>query len=254
MEEGRVKKRLDVLLVARGMAETRARAQWLIRQGHVLCAGKPCLRPGETFPQDVELQVTEPMPYVSRGGLKLAHALESFAVDVQGKTALDVGASTGGFTDCLLQRGAARVFAVDVGREQLHPRLRDDPRVVSMEETDIRDIPELPGGVLADLAVVDVSFISLRLVLPAIVRLLKPGGQIIALVKPQFEVGAGSVGKSGIVHSEKDRRRVLDEVAALAEELGFRAAGITEAPRGGERGNVEYMVHFVRVAFSAISE
>ncbi len=240
------KERLDLLLVARGLAETRARAQWLIRQGRVLCAGQPCLRPGDTFPQEIPLEVTEPMPYVSRGGLKLARALDAFAISVQGKTVLDVGASTGGFTDCLLQHGAARVFAVDVGREQLHPRLRADPRVVSLEETDIRDLTTLPGGVLADLAVVDVSFISLRLVLPALLHLLKADGQVIALVKPQFEGGPGAVGKSGIVRSEKDRRRAVEEVMATAEEMGLRVAGVTEAPKSAERGNAEYLVHMIR--------
>jgi 23S rRNA (cytidine1920-2'-O)/16S rRNA (cytidine1409-2'-O)-methyltransferase len=247
LSEGK-KIRLDLLLVARGLAESRARAQWLIRQGRVLCAGQPCLRPGATFFQDTPLQVTEPMPYVSRGGLKLAHALDVFALCLQGQTVLDVGASTGGFTDCLLQHGASRVFAVDVGRAQLHPRLHDDPRVIAMEETDIRDLSALPGGVLADLAVVDVSFISLRLVLPALPRLLKPNGQILALVKPQFEVGLGVVGKKGIVRSEKDRRRALDQVAAAAEAQGLQMAGIVEAPRGQERGNVEYVVHLKRLS------
>jgi 23S rRNA (cytidine1920-2'-O)/16S rRNA (cytidine1409-2'-O)-methyltransferase len=239
------KKRLDLLLVDRGLAESRARAQWLVREGRVQVAGRPIRRPGEAVPIDTPIVVAAPLPYVSRGGLKLAHALDAFPVAVAGRVALDAGAATGGFTDCLLQRGAARVYAVDVGREQLHPRLRADPRVVSLEGTDIRDLPALPGGAHADLAVVDVSFISLRLVLPAVVRLLQPGGEIVALVKPQFEVGPGVVGHSGVVRRPADRERALREVLASAEGLGLAPAGQCEAPADERRGNIEYLVHLV---------
>lgn len=241
-----MKRRIDILLVERGLAESRARAQWLVRAGRVTAAGRPISRPGEAVPADTPLKVSAPLPYVSRGGLKLAHALDAFRVAVRGCVALDVGACTGGFSDCLLQRGAARVYAVDVGREQLHPRLRADDRVVSLEQTDIRDLPALPGGALADLAVVDVSFISLRLVLPAVVPLLRPAGEIIALVKPQFEVGPGVVGHSGVVRQRAERERALREVMALAQELGLAAAAWCEAPPDEARGNVEYLVHLRR--------
>jgi len=241
-----MKRRIDILLVERGLAESRARAQWLVRAGRVTAAGRPISRPGEAVPVDAPLEVGAPLPYVGRGGLKLAHALDTFHVAVQGYVALDVGASTGGFSDCLLQRGAARVYAVDVGREQLHPRLRADDRVVSLEQTDIRSLPALPGGALADLAVVDVSFISLRLVLPAVVPLLRPTGEIIALVKPQFEVGPGVVGHSGVVRQRAERERALREVVALAQELGLAAAAWCEAPPDEARGNVEYLAHLRR--------
>lgn len=240
------KKRLDVLLVDRGLAESRARAQWLIRAGRVRVAGRPVLRPGEAVPGDAPLEVTAPLPYVGRGGLKLAHALDSFHVNVVGRTALDVGASTGGFTDCLLQRGAARVYAVDVGREQLHSRLREDPRVVSLESTDIRAPEALPGGALVDLAVVDVSFISLRLVLPAVLRLLRPRGEIVALVKPQFEAGRGAVGRSGVVRRRAEHRRVLQEVLSFAQGLGLALAGLCSAPQDEVRANVEFLAYLRR--------
>jgi 23S rRNA (cytidine1920-2'-O)/16S rRNA (cytidine1409-2'-O)-methyltransferase len=237
------KRRLDVLLVERGLAESRARAQWLIRQGRVLVAGRPVLRPGETVPCEASLEVPSPLPYVSRGGLKLAHALDTFQIAVAGRVALDVGASTGGFTDCLLQRGARRVYAVDVGRGQLHPRLQVDPRVVSLPETDIRDLAALPDGVLADLAAVDVSFISLRLALPAVLRLLAPAAEIVALVKPQFEAGPGAVGRSGVVRRREDRERAVREVLEFVQEIGLVPAGLCQAPQGEPRGNVEYLIH-----------
>ncbi len=237
-------KRLDLLLVERGLAESRARAQWLIREGKVHVSGRPCLQPGRHFPEDVPLEIVEALPYVSRGGLKLAHLLETFCVPVEGRVALDVGASTGGFTDCLLEGGAARVYAVDVGRGQLHPRLRADPRVISLEETDIRDLEALPGGERPDLAVVDVSFISLRLVLPAVLRLLRPQAEIVALVKPQFELGPGAVGRRGVVRRPEERERAVREVLSFAEGLGLRPCGIVPLPPDSERGNVEYGVYF----------
>ena len=241
MGKQRGKVRLDLLLVERGLAESRARAQWLIRQGHVRCGGQPCLQPGQRVPQNVPLEVTAALPYVSRGGLKLAHALDTFGLTVAGRVALDVGASTGGFTDCLLQRGARMVYAVDVGQGQLHPRLRADPRVIPLEGTDIRSLEALPDGVVPDLAVVDVSFISLRLVLPAALRLLDPRGETVALIKPQFEVGPGIVGHSGIVRRSEDRRRALLEVLTLARDLGLVLAGLCAAPRDEPRSNVEYL-------------
>ncbi|MGC9023215.1 MAG: TlyA family RNA methyltransferase [Chloroflexia bacterium] len=237
-------KRLDLLLVERGLAESRARARWLVRQGGVRVSGRPCLQPGRRFPEDVPLEVVEPLPYVSRGGLKLARLLEAFRIPVEGRVALDVGASTGGFTDCLLQRGAARVYAVDVGRGQLHPRLRADPRVIPLEETDIRDLETLPGGEKPDLAVVDVSFISLRLVLPAVLRLLQPPAEIIALVKPQFELGPGAVTRRGMVRRPEEGERAVREMLSFAEGMGLHPGGVVPLPPDGERGNVEYGVYF----------
>jgi len=240
------KRRLDRLLVDRGLANSRARAQWLIREGRIEVAGRPVLRPSASVPSDAPIEVVKPLPYVSRGGIKLAHALDAFQIDVKGRVTLDVGASTGGFTDCLLQRGAARVYAVDVGREQLHPRLRQDPRVTSLEKTDIRDLESLPKEVLVELAVIDVSFISLRLVLPAVLRLLRPTGEIVALIKPQFEVGPGVVGRSGVVRRRADRRRALREVLAFAQDLELVPTGLCPAPRDRRRRNVEYLVHLQR--------
>lgn len=247
-------KRLDLLLVERGLAESRARARWLVRQGRVHVSGRPCLQPGRRFPDDVLLEVVEALPYVSRGGLKLSHLLEAFRIPVEGRVALDVGASTGGFSDCLLQRGAARVYAVDVGRGQLHPRLQNDPRVISLEETDIRDLETLPGRERPDLAVVDVSFISLRLVLPAVLRLLQPRAEIVALVKPQFELGPRAVTRRGVVRQPEEGERAVREVLSFAEGLGLRPAGIEPLPPDSERGNVEYGVYFRRGEEDCISE
>ncbi len=240
--------RLDILLVERGLAESRARARWLIRQGRVAVAGRACRRPGKAVPADVAIELSAPLPYVSRGGLKLAHALDRFGVAVAGRVALDVGASTGGFCDCLLQRGVRLVYAVDVGRGQLHPHLRADPRVIALEQTDIRNLETLPGELPATLAVIDVSFISLRLVLPAVLRLLDPAGEIIALVKPQFEAGPGAVSRRGVVRRPAERERALQEVLALARTIGLEPAGLVPAPPDEERGNAEYLVHLRREA------
>ncbi len=240
------KKRLDLLLVERGLAESRSRAQWLIREGRVLVAGRVALRASEAVPKDAPLRVDETLPYVSRGGLKLAHALDTFGVAVAGLTALDVGASSGGFTDCLLQRGAQKIYAVDVGHDQLHPRLRSDPRVTSLEGSDIRELQRLPGGVPADLAVVDVSFISLRLVLPAVLSLLHSGGEIIALIKPQFESGPQAVNRRGIVRDKEDRQRAVQEVLSVARDLGLEVAGLCPAPQSTPRGNIEYLAYLRR--------
>jgi 23S rRNA (cytidine1920-2'-O)/16S rRNA (cytidine1409-2'-O)-methyltransferase len=233
--------RLDQLLVARGLAESRERARRLIMAGEVTVGGAVVDKAGHLVAEDAEIAVRTPLPYVSRGGLKLAAALDAFALDVTGLTALDVGASTGGFTDCLLQRGAARVFAVDVGYGQLAWKLRSDARVVSMERTNIRYLEALPGGVLADLAVIDASFIGLALVLPATLRLLAPSGSIVALAKPQFEAGKGQVGAGGVVRDRETHRRVLEEVARSANENGLAVAGITVSPAPGPAGNIEFL-------------
>jgi 23S rRNA (cytidine1920-2'-O)/16S rRNA (cytidine1409-2'-O)-methyltransferase len=210
--------------------------------GEVTVAGEVCDKPGRTLPADAEVAVRRPPRFVSRGGLKLEAALDEFGLDVAGLVAVDVGASTGGFTDCLLQRGAARVYAVDVGYGQLAWKLQTDPRVVVMDRTNVRHLEHLPENVLADLAVIDASFISLALVLPATLRLIKATGQIVALVKPQFEAGRGDVGKGGVVRDPRVHRRVLDETVALAQELRLTVTGITVSPAPGPAGNVEFLI------------
>ncbi len=236
------RQRLDLLLVEKGLAESRERARRLIMAGEVTLAGEPVDKPGRLVAADADLAVRAHMPYVSRGGLKLAAALDAFGLDVTGVTALDVGASTGGFTDCLLQRGAARVFAVDVGYGQLAWTLRNDPRVVPIERTNIRYLAELPGAVLAELAVIDASFIGLALVLPATVRLLVPEGAIVALVKPQFEAGRGNVGAGGVVRDPAVHKRVLEEVSAMAGQNGLVVGGLSVSPAPGPAGNIEFLL------------
>lgn len=236
------KERLDLLVVARGLAESREQAQRLIMAGEVAVDGVRQDKPGRAVAHDAAITVRAPLPYVSRGGLKLAAALDAFAFDVTGLVAADVGASTGGFTDCLLQRGAARVYAIDVGYGQLAWKLQSDPRVVVLDRTNVRHLDALPNGVLADLAVIDASFISLALVLPATLRLLTPDGQVIALIKPQFEAGAEQVGKGGVVRDPKVHRRVLVETCAQAVALGLAVAGLTVSPAPGPAGNIEFLV------------
>jgi 23S rRNA (cytidine1920-2'-O)/16S rRNA (cytidine1409-2'-O)-methyltransferase len=240
------KRRLDVLLVERGLVESREQARRLILAGMVTVAGQVADKAGMLVPAEVEAAVQATMPYVSRGGLKLEHALSVFGIDVAGRVALDVGASTGGFTDCLLQRGAARVYAVDVGHGELHPRLRQDPRVIALEHTNIRYLSSLPK--LADMATVDVSFISLELVLPVVWRLTTPTAQVVALVKPQFEAGRGQVGRDGVVHDPAVHRAVLERISAWAMAQGWRVRGLISSPlRGpalrGPAGNVEFLLH-----------
>jgi 23S rRNA (cytidine1920-2'-O)/16S rRNA (cytidine1409-2'-O)-methyltransferase len=233
--------RLDNLLVARGLAETRTRAQALVMAGSVRVAGQPASKPGALVDEAAAVEVTAALPYASRGGYKLAHALDSFALSPAGLVALDAGASTGGFTDVLLQRGAARVFAVDVGYGILDYRLRADPRVVALERTNIRHLEQLPDGALAACAVIDVSFISLKLVLPAVRRLIAPDAWVVALVKPQFEAGAEQVGKGGVVRDPAVHRAVIEEVLAFAAKLGLTPRGLERSPITGPAGNVEFL-------------
>ncbi|MBU0514960.1 MAG: TlyA family RNA methyltransferase [Proteobacteria bacterium] len=234
------KERLDKLLEKRGLAPSRARAQALIMAGQVQVEGVGRPKPGSLVPVDVRIELKQPdHPYVGRGGVKLAGALDALGLDVTGLTCLDVGASTGGFTDCLLQRGAARVWSVDVGRGQLDWKLRQDPRVVVVEKYNFRhavphDFPEK-----FDLATVDVSFISLRLILPPLLPLLQKGGRVLALVKPQFEVGPDKVGKGGVVRDEAVRTGAVDEVAALARSIGLIEQGRADSPLKGPKGNQE---------------
>lgn len=237
------RQRLDRIMVERGLAPSREKAQALIMAGQVIVADHVVDKAGQQVSLDAEIRIRgELLPYVSRGGLKLKRALDQFCVDVRGLTALDVGASTGGFTDCLLQAGAARVFAVDVGYGQLAWKLVNDPRVVSMERTNIRHLePDQLSGV-PDLAVIDASFISLSKVLPATVGLVRPGGRIIALIKPQFEVGRGQVGKGGIVRDPAAHERAIEGVQQVARDLGLTVAGLCDSPITGADGNREFLI------------
>jgi len=234
------KERLDKLLVARGLAESREQAQRLIMAGLVLVEDRPATKPGHKIPTDAAIRVKARPQYVSRGGHKLVAALDAFGVTPAGRVCADLGASTGGFTDVLLQRGAARVYAVDVGYGQLHWRLRTDPRVVVMERTNARYLQSLPEPV--QLAVIDASFISLRLLLPAARRILAPGGEIIALIKPQFEAGRERVGKGGVVRDARVHRQVLREVVDWAIAHDFGPQGLIPSPILGPKGNREFLV------------
>ena len=244
------RQRADLLLVERGLAASRTQAQALVMAGAVVAgdaaSGESRVeKPGQLLDPDVPLRVKEgaaPQKYVSRGALKLEKALEVLPVDPSGLVCADLGASTGGFTDLLLQRGAARVHAVDVGYGQLHPRLRGDPRVVVHERVNARFLEAGALGEDVDLAVADLSFISLRLVLPAVKALLRPGGRAILLVKPQFVVGTGEVGKGGVVREDAKRVAALQGVEAAARELGFEVLGHAESPIAGPAGNREWLL------------
>lgn len=242
------KERLDRLVHARGLAPSREQAQRLIMAGEIEVNGVRADKPGHLVDAAATIAVRQPLPYVSRGGVKLAAALDAFALAVRNLVAVDIGASTGGFTDCLLQRGAACIYAVDVGYGQLAWKLRTDPKVVVLDRTNVRYLEALPGGVQANLAVIDASFIGLALVLPAALRLLSPEGQIVALVKPQFEAGAADVGKGGVVREPAVHRRVLHESCTAAETLGLHVAGLITSPALGPAGNVEFLLWLTRTA------
>jgi 23S rRNA (cytidine1920-2'-O)/16S rRNA (cytidine1409-2'-O)-methyltransferase len=231
--------RLDQLLVDRSLAESRSRAQALILAGHVRVGTTPVTKAGELVAEQAEITVLAPPRFVSRGGEKLDHALETFGLDVAGRVCADFGASTGGFTDCLLQRGAARVYAIDVGYGQLDYRIRQDPRVVAMDRTNARFVSTLPEPV--SLAVIDVSFIALALVLPSAIAVSEPMGPIVALIKPQFEAGKGVVGRGGVVRDPATHCAVLQSVAQAAAGLGLRLDGLTASPLRGPAGNVEFL-------------
>lgn len=241
----KIKKRLDVLLVERGFAETRTKAQAVIMSGLVYVAGQKADKPGMSFEENCEIEVRgATCPYVSRGGLKLEKALRDFGVDPTGYVCSDSGASTGGFTDCLLQQGASKVFAIDVGYGQLDWKIRSDPRVVVMERTNVRYVTPEQLGEPLDLSVVDVSFISLRIVLPVIKTFLKENqGQVLCLIKPQFEAGKEKVGKKGVVREPAVHKEVLDDFVALTKEIGFRILGLTFSPVKGPEGNIEFLAH-----------
>jgi 23S rRNA (cytidine1920-2'-O)/16S rRNA (cytidine1409-2'-O)-methyltransferase len=237
-----MKKRLDVLLVDRGLAETREKAQALILAGSVLVNGQKAAKPGHSIADDLPIELIAKLPYVGRGGLKLEAALKQFAVDVAGLVCLDVGSSTGGFTDCLLQRGASRVYAIDSGTGQLDWKLRNDPRVVVRENVNARylDTSVVPEPI--GFACFDVSFISVTMVMPPAVALLQPSACMIVLVKPQFEVGRGEVGKGGIVRNPALHRAACDKVSLAVHTLGFTTAMI-ESPVLGAEGNREFLLH-----------
>ena len=240
----KIKKRLDVLLVERLYAETRAKAQAIIMSGNVYVNGQKADKAGTSFEETVEIEVRGAVcPYVSRGGLKLEKALRDFGVDVNGFVCSDSGASTGGFTDCLLQQGAKKVFAIDVGYGQLDWKIRSDERVVVMERTNIRYVTPEDLGEPLDLSVIDVSFIGLEIVLPTIKILLKPTGQVLCLIKPQFEAGKENVGKKGVVRDPKIHKMVLDNFVTLVNGLGFKILGLTFSPVKGPEGNIEFLGH-----------
>ena len=240
----KIKKRLDVLLVERLYADTRSKAQAIIMSGNVYVNGQKADKAGTSFEETVEIEVRGAVcPYVSRGGLKLEKALRDFGVDVHGFVCSDSGASTGGFTDCLLQQGARKVFAIDVGYGQLDWKIRSDERVVVMERTNIRYVTPEDLGEPLDLSVIDVSFIGLEIVLPTIKTLLKPTGQVLCLIKPQFEAGKENVGKKGVVRDPKIHQMVLDNFVSLVDGLGFKILGLTFSPVKGPEGNIEFLGH-----------
>ena len=240
----KIKKRLDVLLVEQGYADSRTKAQAIIMSGQVYVDGQKADKPGTSYEEHVSVEVRgAACPYVSRGGLKLEKALRDFGVKPEGYVCSDSGASTGGFTDCLLQQGARKVFAIDVGYGQLDWKIRSDPRVVVMERTNVRYVTPEQLGEPLDLSVVDVSFISLRIVLPVIRTFLKPTGQVLCLIKPQFEAGKDKVGKKGVVREPETHKEVLDNFVALTQEIGFKILGLTFSPVKGPEGNIEFLAH-----------
>ncbi len=240
-----MKERLDKVIKQRRLIRSRSRAQRMISAGRVRVDGQILTRPGHPIDPEADIEIVSYEQYVSRGGDKLEAALDQFRIDPKGKTCLDVGASTGGFTDCLLQRKAAKVYAIDVGHDQLHPGLRRDPRVVVREGLNARYLePQDLGDDAVELAVADVSFISLRLILPPIAEVLAPDGDIVALVKPQFEVGRDRLPSDGVVKKAADREQVLQDLRAyIASETPWSVAGEMRSPIEGEKGNVEFLVH-----------
>jgi 23S rRNA (cytidine1920-2'-O)/16S rRNA (cytidine1409-2'-O)-methyltransferase len=237
------RQRLDLLLVERQLVGSREDGRRRILAGQVLVNDQTASKAGNLIDVSAEIRLKATAPYVSRGGVKLEKALREFSVDVTGKTALDVGASTGGFTDCLLAFGAAQVIAVDVGYGQLDWKLRNDPRVIVLEKTNIRylEVSRLPRR--ADIATIDASFISLKLILPHVKLLLVPCADVVALIKPQFEVGKGKVGKGGVVRAPEDHARVIEEIQTAALGSNYYVLGLTESPLRGPKGNKEFLIH-----------
>lgn len=248
------KKRLDVLVCEKGLANGRQAAHALIMAGKILVNDQRADKPGMRVDTDAVIVNREPEPaYVSRGGLKLAHALAGFAIDVCGFICLDAGASTGGFTDCLLQHGAVRVYAVDVGYGQLDWKLRNDARVIAIERTNIRHASADLFPELFDLITIDVSFISLKIVIPAVIGFLKPDAGIVALIKPQFEVGKGKVGKGGVVRDPSLHQEVIDDLFGFLETLGIKNKGVLPSPITGPKGNREFLMYASRPSDAGLS-
>ncbi len=242
----RSKMRLDLLLVERGLSDNRTRARALIMAGKILVNGHPVEKPGvHVSPSDTVVLRGVDMPYVSRGGIKLASALARFGIDPAGLICLDVGASTGGFTDCLLQNHARTVFAVDVGYGQLAWKLRNDPRVIVIERSNIRTLPQDAVGGPVDLVTVDVSFISLKIVIPSILKFLKPDATIIALIKPQFEVGKGAVGKGGVVRDPQQHAAVIEDLSHFFSNHQLIIRSMIPSPIKGPKGNQEFFIHMI---------
>jgi len=249
------KERLDALLMNRGLFESRARAQAAVMAGQVLVNEQKIDKPGTQVAPDVTIRLLgDKLRYVSRGGLKLEKALQIFPISVEGKVVADIGASTGGFTDCALQNGAAKVYAVDVGYGQLAWKLRSDERVVNMERTNVRYLEADSLGELVDAVTIDVAFISLDKVLPAIYKILKPEGFVVALIKPQFEAGKENVGKKGVVRDAKVHEDVIKNVISFAKGEGFGIAGLDFSPIKGPEGNIEYLLHLTKGDDDAVSE
>lgn len=239
-----VKERLDKIVLARGIACSREKARALIMEGNIMVDGSPVTKAGTLIDSEAAVESkSREIPYVSRGGIKISAALRHFGISVHGMTAMDVGTSTGGFTDCLLQNGAKKVYCIDVGYGQISLKLRNDPRVILFERTNIRhlDKERVPDPI--DIATIDVSFISLKLVLPKVMEFLRKNGAVVALVKPQFEVGKGEVGKGGIVRDEEKRMSAVVSVREYAESVGLKTAGLFQSPIAGQKGNIEYFLY-----------
>ena len=236
--------RLDQAVVERGLATSREKAKIMIASGRVTVDGKEITKPGVKIQQEQRVEARgEALPYVSRGGWKLEKAVKAFSLDFSGMICADIGASSGGFTDCMLQNGAALVYAVDVGHGQLDPTLRDDPRVINLEGLNFRHAAKAQIPLPLDFASVDVSFISLRLILPVLARFLKPDGRAVCLIKPQFEAGREQVGKNGVVRSREVHRRVVEEMTQFALQAGYAVLGLTYSPIKGPQGNIEYLLY-----------
>ena len=249
------KTRLDVLLTERGLCESRQKAQATIMAGLVFVDGQRSDKPGTPVAEDASVEVRgHALRYVSRGGLKLEKAMQTFPITLEGKVCADIGASTGGFTDCMLQNGAAKVYAVDVGYGQLDWKLRSDERVVCLERTNARYLTREQIPEELDFASIDVSFISLKLIFPALYALLREGGEVACLIKPQFEAGKENVGKKGVVRDPKVHADVIKKVVAFAKEEGFGIAGLDFSPIKGPEGNIEYLLHLTLGDDNAVSE
>ncbi len=248
MSQSSKKIRADELLVQLGLAESRSKAKAMILAGDVRIGDRVINRPAEPLPDDTSFAIAQPPRYVSRGGFKLEHALDSFSINVDDVVAADFGASTGGFTDCLLKHGAAKVYAIDVGYGQLDYRMRQDPRVVVMERVNARYVESLPEPI--DIVTIDVSFISLEHMLPVASRVLRSGGDVVALIKPQFEAGKGAVDRRGVVKDERVRRDVVSRIIELAESHALGLRGLARSPVVGPAGNIEFLGHFQKDAQS----